>query len=91
MRRRQQAAALQGAFGARSQEQTIGIPDMNMKERDYEKMKNRAIEVKTVVDFRKTIKEYAAVHPERKWIQGMGWSMRQRLQPRNTQKTRKRL
>jgi hypothetical protein len=28
---------------------------------------------RTVADFQKTIREYAAAHPDRKWIQGMGW------------------
>ncbi len=30
-------------------------------------------DAKTVGDFQKLIKDYAAAHPEKKWIQGMGW------------------
>ena len=30
-------------------------------------------DAKTVEDFQKTIKDYAAAHPDKKWIQGMGW------------------
>ena len=30
-------------------------------------------EAKTVNDFQKIIKDYAAAHPDKKWIQGMGW------------------
>ena len=29
--------------------------------------------VKTVGEFQKAIQDYAAAHPDRKWIQGMGW------------------
>lgn len=31
-------------------------------------------EAKTIADFQKAIKDYAAAHPDRKWIQGMGWA-----------------
>jgi predicted amidohydrolase YtcJ len=30
-------------------------------------------DAKTLQDFQKTIKDYAAAHPEKKWIRGMGW------------------
>lgn len=30
-------------------------------------------DTKTVSDFQKIIKDYAAAHPHKKWIQGMGW------------------
>jgi predicted amidohydrolase YtcJ len=30
-------------------------------------------DAKTVGDFQKAIKDYATAHPEKKWIQGMGW------------------
>ncbi len=30
-------------------------------------------DAKTIGDFQKLIKDYAAAHPESKWIQGMGW------------------
>jgi predicted amidohydrolase YtcJ len=30
-------------------------------------------DAKTVAEFQKMIGEYAATHPEKKWIQGMGW------------------
>lgn len=30
-------------------------------------------DAKTIGEFQKTIKDFAAAHPERKWIQGMGW------------------
>jgi predicted amidohydrolase YtcJ len=30
-------------------------------------------DAKTVEDFQKVIKDYAAAHPDKKWIQGMGW------------------
>jgi len=30
-------------------------------------------DAKTIGDFQKMIKDYATEHPERKWIQGMGW------------------
>jgi predicted amidohydrolase YtcJ len=30
-------------------------------------------DAKTIDDFQKIIKDYAAAHPEKKWIQGMGW------------------
>jgi predicted amidohydrolase YtcJ len=30
-------------------------------------------EAKTISDFQKMIKDYAIVHPEKEWIQGMGW------------------
>jgi predicted amidohydrolase YtcJ len=30
-------------------------------------------DVKTVKDFQKVIKDFAAAHPDKKWIQGMGW------------------
>ncbi len=30
-------------------------------------------EARTIPDFQKMIKDYAAAHPEKKWIQGMGW------------------
>jgi predicted amidohydrolase YtcJ len=30
-------------------------------------------EAKTIGDFQKMIKDYAIAHPEKKWIQGMGW------------------
>jgi predicted amidohydrolase YtcJ len=30
-------------------------------------------DAKTIDDFQKMIKEYAAAHPDKKWIQGMGW------------------
>jgi predicted amidohydrolase YtcJ len=30
-------------------------------------------DAKTIGDFQKAIKDYAAAHPEKKWIQGMGW------------------
>jgi predicted amidohydrolase YtcJ len=30
-------------------------------------------DAKTVDDFQKMIKDYAAAHPDKKWIQGMGW------------------
>lgn len=30
-------------------------------------------DAKTVGDFQKMIRDYAAQHPEKKWIQGMGW------------------
>jgi predicted amidohydrolase YtcJ len=31
-------------------------------------------DAKTVEDFQKVIKDYAAAHPDKKWIQGMGWA-----------------
>ena len=30
-------------------------------------------EAKTIGDFRRMLKDYATAHPEKKWIQGMGW------------------
>ena len=33
----------------------------------------RLNDAKTIDDFQKTIKDYAAAHPDKKWIQGMGW------------------
>ena len=30
-------------------------------------------DAKTIADFQKTVKDYAAAHPDRPWIQGMGW------------------
>ncbi len=30
-------------------------------------------DAKTIDDFQKMIKDYATAHPDRKWIQGMGW------------------
>jgi len=30
-------------------------------------------DVRSIGDFQKKIKEYAAAHPEKEWIQGMGW------------------
>lgn len=30
-------------------------------------------DAKTIADFQKAIKDYGASHPDRKWIQGMGW------------------
>ncbi len=30
-------------------------------------------DAKTLADFQKLIKDHAAAHPEKKWIQGMGW------------------
>ncbi|MBN1566622.1 MAG: amidohydrolase [Acidobacteria bacterium] len=30
-------------------------------------------EAKTIGEFQKIIKDYAAAHPDKKWIQGMGW------------------
>ena len=30
-------------------------------------------EAKTVAEFQKMIKDYAVAHPEKKWVQGMGW------------------
>jgi predicted amidohydrolase YtcJ len=30
-------------------------------------------EAKTIADFQKMIKDYAIAHPEKEWIQGMGW------------------
>jgi predicted amidohydrolase YtcJ len=30
-------------------------------------------DAKTLGDFQKLVKDYAAAHPEKKWIQGMGW------------------
>jgi predicted amidohydrolase YtcJ len=30
-------------------------------------------DTRTIGDFQKAIKDYAAAHPEKKWIQGMGW------------------
>ncbi len=30
-------------------------------------------DAKTIGDFQKLIKDYAAAHPDKKWIQGMGW------------------
>ncbi len=30
-------------------------------------------DARTIDDFQRMVKEYAAAHPDRKWIQGMGW------------------
>ena len=30
-------------------------------------------DAKTLGDFQKLVKDYAVAHPEKKWIQGMGW------------------
>jgi hypothetical protein len=30
-------------------------------------------EAKTIADFQKIIRDYAVAHPDKKWIQGMGW------------------
>jgi hypothetical protein len=30
-------------------------------------------DAKTIDDFQKMIKDYATAHPDKKWIQGMGW------------------
>ncbi|HTY61190.1 MAG TPA: amidohydrolase family protein, partial [Acidobacteriota bacterium] len=30
-------------------------------------------DAKTIGDFQKMLKDYAAAHPDKKWIQGMGW------------------
>jgi hypothetical protein len=31
-------------------------------------------EAKTIGEFQKIFKDYAAAHPDKKWIQGMGWT-----------------